>query len=289
MKKRRWFWDEEQEVFENGLPFDDTHAANLDDQMLRIKRGFASLVVYDGAMGQGKTTLACLSAEYVMQAKLDFKDQIAMGGEEFLGKVTVCYKKGHVIIIYDEAGDFEGQSHLNSLNKALRRLFQTYRAYRILVFACVPDFSVLDKSIFKAHVVRLVVNCYDRRRKWGNYRGFSGWRINYVLDNMKRVKVASDAYKMTEPNYRGHFKNYSESRSKELDAFSTSGKLEITELASIKANKLRNVKEIAAFVGRSEAWVRAKLAAKKLKPKHRKARKHYYAPEDVAILQELAK
>lgn len=257
--KSLWFWDAEQPVYDHGLPFSEKHAENLDDMMDRIQKGFAALVVFSGGMGQGKTTLACLSAEYVQKGPVVFKEQLAMGGEEFIHKLKVCFAKGYVVVIYDESGDFSRRSTLTKLNRLLKRVFETYRAFKILVFLSVPNAAVLDKGLFDDQVVRMGVLCLGRTQRQGSFSAYSLWRLFYVFEKMKKLTVKPEAWKFVQPNYRGHFLNYSPRRSAELDQFSTKGKLEIGDMVEIKSQNLLNYKEIAGRVGMSLIWVRTRM------------------------------
>ena len=77
----------------SGLPFDTKTRENIDDQVERISKRQASLVVIDGTMGKGKTTLGCHIANYVNGSHIDFDSQYGMGGKQFMKKIDIATDK----------------------------------------------------------------------------------------------------------------------------------------------------------------------------------------------------
>ena len=54
-----------QPLYKHGLPFSEKLAENVKDLIARIDLNKASLIVIDGGVGEGKTTLAVHIADYV--------------------------------------------------------------------------------------------------------------------------------------------------------------------------------------------------------------------------------
>ena len=96
-------------VYNHGLPYDKTLHKNLVEQKERIEMNKASMILIDGGVGEGKTTLAVhvLDSINALYGKkpldLDAKEtpQYAMGGEDFLKKLVKCYERKLPCIIYD--------------------------------------------------------------------------------------------------------------------------------------------------------------------------------------------
>jgi len=89
---------ETKHLYKHGLPFSEKLAENIRDLIDRIKFNKASMIIVDGGVGEGKTTLMVEIADYVnslygfQEIKLELKDhpQLALGGTSFLKQLRVC-------------------------------------------------------------------------------------------------------------------------------------------------------------------------------------------------------
>jgi len=284
--------------YEHGLPFSTKLASNIDNLMLRIKNKKASLLVIDGGVGEGKTTLGIHVSDYAMggykkvaenkwektKIETDFKKQYAMGGDQFQEKLQICYETKTITVIYDEAGDFNRRGALTQFNQRLNRIFETYRAFKILVIIILPSFNVLENSLFDLKVPRLLINCYGRNNKQGNFRAYSLYRMHYIKHKMTKLVVKEYAYSQVVPNFRGHYLDVEAYRSAELDKISTAGKLNIVSENVLKSRGLISLKEMGSKLCRSERWVRANLTKLKIKHQTTHKRRNYY---DITALEFL--
>jgi hypothetical protein len=272
-------------LYDNGLPFSSKLDENLDDLKERVLvNNKAALIIIDGAIGEGKTTLAVHCADYLAGGEITFKEQLAMGGQDFTKKLRVCFTKKYVIIIYDEAGDFNRRGSLTRFNAMLNRVFETYRAFKIIVILSLPLFAVLDNDIFDKQIPRLLIHCFDRRNDYGDYKAYSLYRMLFVKDKMQKLTVKTAAYGMVEPNFRGHFKDLPPIRRRQLDLFSTKGKFDMLELADIQFKGLLSYDDIAKRLAKSVIWVKQKTS--KLQITHKKIykKKKYF---DNSIIDRL--
>lgn len=272
-------------------PFSEKLAENLKDLYDRVfKHKKAALIVIDGGIGEGKTTLAVSvgdafnSLHGVDAIDIKAKKQIAMGGEEFAKKLIVCHTEGLPVLLYDEAGDFNKRGSLSRFNALLNRTFETYRAFKIIVILILPNFLVLDQDLFDKNIPRLLIHVYARTSAQGNGMGFSLYRMHYLREKMKKLIVKSQAYGFVEPNFYMHFKDLPQKRSRELDLVSTKGKLKELKAAEIKFEGLISYSEIARKVGRSEFWVQQALKKCKVKSVKTFQRKAYFNSNAVDIL-----
>jgi hypothetical protein len=281
MKEKRYTYD-------NGLPFSDKLDTNIEMLKERIENRKASLLIIDGGIGEGKTTLGVHIAEYYSGTKLIFEDQLAMGGEDFTKKLQVCYEKGHKVIIYDEAGDFNRRSALTRLNATLNRVFETFRTFGILVILILPSFHVLDKDLFNKNIPRLLLHCQGRNNYYGNYRGYSLFKMLYIKHRMDKLVVKSHAYSMEQPNFNGHYLDLTPERSEELDAYSTAGKKEILQLNEIKSDGLITYYDIAKELKRSVGWVKKTILNLGIEEKRVYKLKKYFDPSVLeAVIEEV--
>lgn len=274
--------------YDSGLPFGQMLAKNLSDQKKRIESKKASLIIIDGGVGEGKTTLAVQAADYIQGRKIEIKKdgpQYAMGGPDFTNKLRVCHSEKLAVCIYDEAGDFNKRGALTRFNAMLNRTFETYRAFKIIVIIALPNFNVLDNDIFDKNIPRLLLHCTGRGENDGNYYAYSLYRMMYVREKMKKLVVKSFAFNIVQPNFYGQFLDLEPERSRALDLLSTEGKKDELMAAEVKLKGLVSYQEISLKLVRSVQWVR--LAVKKLNIHHRRViqKKKYF---DEGVIDALA-
>lgn len=256
----------------NHLPFCAKLAENLDDLDDRIfKQGKAALLIIDGGVGEGKTTLAVHCGDYVNkkhgreEIDIQEKKQLAMGGVQFTQKLRIVHKEGYPVLIYDEAGDFSKRGSLTRFNAMLNRTFETYRAFKVLVIICLPNVGVLDQNLFDNNIPRLTLHCRGRTPRQGHIKGYSLYRTLYIRERMKKLTVKAFAYQIVDPNFYAHFKDLTPERSRQLDKVSTEGKIKELEKAEIKIEGLISYKEICQRLARSINWVRQAIKALKIR------------------------
>lgn len=274
-------------VFESsGLPFDSKTKQNIDGLRARVAGGMASLIIIDGTMGKGKTTLAVEIADDIQGSPISFDDQLAMGGKQFIKKADIVAEKGLKVLIYDEAGDFNRRGSLQKFNAMLNRFFDTYRAFKIIVIVVLPNFRVLDKQLLDNCVPRLLIHITKRTSNIGYYNGYC---LRFMYDILKMMKKEYGhpalAYKYVRPNFTGYFKNLPPARCKELDAFSTAGKKEILQLNRANIQDLVNRQDIANHFGRTPGWVSIQLAKYNIKPVEKIGKLEYYTKEILKTIE----
>lgn len=281
-----------RKVYDHGLPFSKGLDKALDEQIKRLFANKASLIIIDGGIGEGKTTLGVHIGKYC-QEKIDpskefsLKNQLSMGGEHFQEKLRICYDLKLSVCVYDEAGDFNSRGVLTGFNRQLNRVFDTYRAFKILVILILPSFSVLDSSLFHKKIPRLLLHCQNRSYNYGRYRAYSLYRMFYIRDKMRKLIVKSSAYKFTTPNFIGQFLDLPKKEREALDKMSLEGKLDIISEGIIAAQGLRSYKDLAKALSRSEMWVRYKIKELKIDPVKTFKKKKYFDGEILSRLEVL--
>jgi len=246
-------------VWSNGLKIDKTLDGNLDGSISRVRGKKASMLVIDGGVGEGKTTLGVLCAMRIalkLKQSFDIKEQVRQGGGDFLKGMDWCVKNKRSVIVYDEAGDFNTRASLTFFNQNMNRVFETYRALGIIVILCLPSFSDLDKSLMKKKIARMLVHCYSRTNSYGNYRVYSLWRMWYVHAKFGKVTVPDDAFRMVSPNFFGRFKDLDPADRDTLEAHSIKGKKDIIRKGMLSERGLIDIKSIASRTGYSIETVR---------------------------------
>jgi len=263
-------------LYEYGTAFTKSLKKNIDIQLERVENKRASMIVIDGAVGTGKTTLAVEIMDYINSKTgkdkviLNPKEhpQIALGGKEFIGCFNKCYKEGYKVLTYDEGGDFSKRGAITKLNRTLNRAFETYRGFKILVIICLPNFSILDSLLFENEIPRLLVHITDRSKYQGEYFLYSLSQMNWLRYWFNKLNVATrkKAFSYVLPNAKGHFKNLPPMREKELDKLSTAGKSKVWKETEIQLEGLYSYKELAKALNITHQHVRTKV--NKLKIKH---------------------
>jgi hypothetical protein len=280
-------WDNsKRNLYDNGLPFSQAIAKQVDEQIERVKGNKASLIIVDGGVGEGKTTLAVHLADYIQGAPINLKTQIGMGGNDFIKKFYEGSKKDYKVIVYDEAGDFDRRGAITRFNKMLNRIFDTYRTFNIIVILCLPNFNVLDKSIFEKQIPRLVFNCHNRSSKYGDIRAYNLYRMYLIKWWMGKLKIPPQAYQKVYPNVRGHFLDLPKERSQLLDKISTESKSEIHEEFNMIADGLLNYKDMANQLNMGVAWVKNKVNALGIEPSKTHKQKKFFSEDVLDILEK---
>jgi hypothetical protein len=267
---------------------------NLKDIWDRVELKKASALILDGSLGEGKTTEAVNIADEINEMcnlkPIQFKEQLALGGQDFIKKIQTCYEKEYPVVIYDEAGDYSKKGAMSRFNKSITNVFETFRAYKLIVIMCLPYFNTLDNSMFKHNAVRILFHCSDRTEKDGFIKA-------YGIDEMGWLRVKMDEYKYREwnayakvlPNFRARFWDLTEARSKELDEYCTKGKLKILKKAGINMNNLIDKQGIALQLGMSKNWVERKLSELNAKPETRLFHSFYFDNKYVETLKKMKK
>lgn len=272
-------------------------STKLEENLNRIyervfKKNKAGLIIVDGGIGEGKTTLGTEILDYfnalhgLPQVDISSKKQIGLGGEDFSKKLVLCTELGLPACLYDEAGDFNRRGALTQFNRLINRLFEMYRGLKVIVVVCLPSFKVLDEDLFIKNIPRLLLHVYNRTNKQGNAKAFSLKRMMWIRFKMNNPKlvIKSQAYGQVQPNFYLHFKDLSPERSRELDKISTKGKIKELKTAEIKYSGLLTYSDVARKVGRSELWVKLAMKKLKLKPVKKFERRYYFGGEAVDII-----
>jgi len=278
-------------VYDHGLPFGTKLAENVDDIMDRVDKKKASMIILDGELGEGKTTLATLIARKIegddptidKMQRFDFRAQIGMGGDDFLKKADWCSDNKKRAIIYDEAGDFSKRGALTKFNQRLITFFDTYRAFKIIPILCLPTFWRLDNMLFEQGVARMLVHCHHRVTT-GNYSAFDMDNMDYMRYNLTKLRVKAKVYNTVRANFRGHFLNLPPKLADMLDMLSTRAKKSIMKRNILDRESMIDVYAMATKMSKSVKWVRNKIVEHNVKHIDIIQRRKYYDKDTLRLL-----
>lgn len=261
-------------LYEHGLPFSQILAQNLDAQLKRIENRRASLLIIDGGIGTGKTTLAKQIVDYVNQKNklppcsllIKHHPQLALGGKEFSGLFRICHKDNYPVIVYDEAGDFSKRGAISQFNMMINRIFETYRGFKIMVIICLPNFNILDNQLFDNQIPRMLIHIDNRSQYSANLKCYSLNSMNWIRYWFEKLPKGAKhkCYSKVEPNFYAHFLNLPPEQERMLDKLSTHGKTNLLKRTEIEMNGLYDYKGLANETNRSINWVRRMLQAMKI-------------------------
>jgi hypothetical protein len=264
-------------LYSNGYPFLDPLPNSLIGQLERIDQKKASCIIIDGAIGLGKTTLAKEAMDFIngrmgkgkVLLKIKEHPQLSLGGKEFTSCFRETYKRNLPVIAYDEAGDFNRRGAISSFNQVINRLFETYRGFKIIVIICLPNFNLLDNSLFINKIPRMLIHIKDRNMEYGNYQVYSlsgmSW-IRYWYDKLP-MGAKNKCYKMVQPNFYGKFKNLPPEEERALDLLSTYGKKELMKDSERKLRGVISYNEIAQKLNISLVYTKRLINELKIKHK----------------------
>ena len=270
MKKLDW---------RNGLKIDTTLDNNLDECIQRIKNKKASLIIIDGGVGEGKTTLGVICGKRIsdkLNQEFSIKDQVRQGGGDFLKGMDWATTNKRQVVVYDEAGDFNTRASLTYFNQSMNRVFETYRALGIIVILCLPSFADVDTSLMKKKISRMLIHCYARNNNYGNYKVYSLWRMWYLKTKFMKVTVPDDAFKFVSPNFFGRFRDLDPVDSSELELHSIKGKKDIIRKGMLQERGMLPIKTIAHKTGYSIETIRRYIKRKKMKGEKYGATLYYH-------------
>jgi hypothetical protein len=281
-------------LYDNGLPFSsgkdketgkDIIAMNLEDFAERVKNKTASLIVIDGGLGQGKTTLLVHFVNYInsihglprMKMSKD-NPQFAMGGLDFEEKVEKCFEQKLPAIGYDEAADFNRKAAMTKFNAMMNRIFQTIRAYNCTVIMALPCFKVLDSDLFTNDIVQGLFHIDNKKQAkyeedgslisigHADIKMYDVHSMLYIKWLMGKLYNPMTAYAYAVPNITGQFKDLPREESIALDKIGMTMKRGIKGNERIKVEGLMGYPEIARKIGRSVGWVRHSANRLHIKP-----------------------
>lgn len=272
----------------SGLPFGPLLKRNLDrieERVFTLNK--AGMIIIDGGVGSGKTTLATHVADYLNKGPINFTEQLAMGGDDFQEKLRDCYQNRRRVIVYDEAGDFNRRSSLTRFNADLNRIFETYRVFKIIVVLVLPCVEDLDDSIFKKEIPRFLLHCYARTLKSGRYMGFCLNRIQWIKAYMKTSPVKTTAYFSEQHNIRERFLDLEPVRQKLLTDHTVAGKIEILETRLKKSTASLTIQDLSKLTGISYIAIQKRLntIGEHGVASKNKGRKRFYPHTVIPLLQ----
>lgn len=255
-------------LYDHGLPFSKTLLPSVHALMERIRKKKASMIIIDGGVGEGKTTLAIHIADYLnirygngQPVALDAAHvQLSLGGKDFQEKILICHDLKLVVLVYDEAGDLDKKTTLSKFNRELMRVFEMYRGFRILVIIALPRFYKLENELFDNGIPRMLLHTENRSERQGNWRAFDLEQMYYIKHHAAKIIVKPKCYDFGMPNFYGHFLDLPPDRSKMLDELSTANKRKEIKKIAHDVKGRYSLKMIAQHFDRTPRWVNSRLA-----------------------------
>lgn len=238
-----------------------------------------AVVIVDGGLGQGKTTLSVQICDEANGKPQKFETFVGMGGKEFIS-VYDLHKQDRQALNYDEAGDYARRGAMTQFNRELGRIFETFRAFKVIIVITLPRFWWLDSKIYELGVVKMIVHCYGRTQTYGRYAVWFEDTIDWLISRADKVKKMGLPQKLcygqVSPNQRGLFYDLDPVRSKELTDFGLRGKSAISQQAILASQNLISIKDIGHKLGRSYQWVQRNMRNKKIPAARIIKNKNYY-------------
>ena len=285
------FHNPAQHLFAPGVPVAGPMERNIDCMRERITRNKASLIIIDGGLGEGKTTLGIHLADLYQGSEINLAVQYAMGGDDFRKKIELCASMGYGVIVYDESGDFGKRGALSKFNATLVRLFDTFRVYRVLVILILPLFNYLDNTLFDKQIPRLLLHCHSRDNSKGYYKAYSLRRMFYLKDKMSKLLLKPTAYTKVYPNFYGSFYGLYPERAKIVDELGSKYKRKINNplnrpdpMATGMKHFTRN--QVAEIFKVSPDWVKWQVKKGALVSVGKKGKANIYSASNVKEVLE---
>lgn len=264
-------------------------ARNIIEQKMRIAENKPSIIVIDGPLGSGKTTLATEIADFFQIKPINISEQVAMGGSDFTSKLRTCIDKQHKVLIYDESGDFSRKNTMSTFNKNLTRIFDTFRTYRMLLILVLPSALKLDGHILDTKALRMLIHCEERSKTCGTYMLFSLVDFEWILYHQKRLPIKGQAYSKQYPVCVENFLALLKDRQLELDALSQKAKEGILDDLILRQKGFVTARDIASQTGYSVRQILNKLKQFNYTPQTRVSNADYYDGRALAHISNALK
>lgn len=252
-----------------GHPFSNDYILN---NLIKIKKrvtkkNLASVMIIDGGLGLGKTTTAVQMASFLQGSPIGLKKQLALGGGELMEKLLICKEEKLLVLIYDEASDFNRRGALTKFNAEINRVFDVCRSFKVIIIMVLPSIKVLDNDLFNKGIVRIVFHVADKSKNCNLVWAYSAYRASYLINALKDTKknpVPGKCYLKTHPNFDFRTYDLCKARSRELEKFSTEAKSKVLVNSVVRLSGLLNSKQLAERLGMSKGWVELTVRHKKV-------------------------
>lgn len=191
---------------------DDTLRENIDDQVVRVRKGKASFILVDGELGSGKTNTGITIARHV-QPDFNMVNQVGRGTEQFIKALEytrnheptfMCVGKAEPIkaCVFDEAHTFNKKRTMSKMNQDINTIFNVCRHEKIIIILVLPHFSELDNGIYNTGAVRGLVHMRDMYKDYSDVLNYDGIAIENMLDYIDRWKTKVGKRKINRDCYK---------------------------------------------------------------------------------------
>jgi len=270
---------------------EDRLTLNLIDLKKRVDNKMPTVIVIDGASGQGKTTLADKIADFLEGRFIEWDEQLGMGAKEFSKLIIPCAEKKHKVIVYDEAGDYNRNGFATRLNAIMERSFDTFRTYNIIVIIVLPLFIRLPDTLFDKCIPRMLIHVYGKEGNRTHMKGYDLEKMLYMRDYVRKKKPAiiQRIYDNQEVLFSGYFHDLPRERSAKLDIHCTRTKNQIQNVGAAELNGMFTIEQICVKLGRSSGWVYGQLNKMNVKHSYKSGKIAYYNEIAVGRLEAVLK
>lgn len=238
-------------LYENGYAFTDPLPEWLDFQKTEILGNReACLILVDGALGKGKSTMAMQIARFfdedIEPNEESYRIRYYLGGKDFLQGALKSHKAGAKVLVFDESGiDMSSRRAMSSMNMNLLGFFQMYRYLGIPVILVLPNIGIIDKQIFDYGIHRFTVHMDEKiNGKYAHFRVYDQDSTMFVHSKIKQYIVPRHAYRSTSvtPNFLGWVKPLPPEHQKVLDKLGSESKdKRIGQLAGVEGYTMSEV------------------------------------------------
>jgi len=220
-------------VYENGYPYSDPLPDWIEYQKKEILQNQeACLILVDGALGKGKSTMAVQIArqfdENIEATEDSYSLRYYLGGQDFLKGAIKSHEAGARVLIFDESGiDMSSRRAMSRMNMSLLSFFQLYRYLQMPVIIVLPNIGIIDKQIFDYGIHRFTVHMDDKvNGKYAHFRVYDQDSTMFVHRRIKQYVVPRHAYRSSSvyPNFLGWVKPLPPNHQKILDKLGSESK-----------------------------------------------------------------
>lgn len=165
-------------LYDNGYSYTDPLPEWIERAGSLVREKKASIILVDGELGNGKSTLAVNMARQLdpgfKATEESYRLRYTMGGRQFRDGFIRAFEGGAKVIVFDESGaDYTSRGALSALNSQLNRVFQMSRQFGLVIFLVLPNIVLLDRQLFRIGAHRFTVHVHSSKaNKYNSFRVF---------------------------------------------------------------------------------------------------------------------
>tara|TARA_R100001530_G_scaffold135776_1_gene113885 strand:- start:787 stop:1674 length:888 start_codon:yes stop_codon:yes gene_type:complete len=191
-----------EEEKKNIIFLDNLLKKKLDYGKKRLKNNWDMVLVVDGEVGVGKSTIAKTIGWYMSNGTLTI-DHLCIGTDEFIDRMQK-FDKGSTIILDESSLSIRSTSFMSQKFKTIMNIFDVCRQQNFCLILVAPEFFQLSRQIV-VNRAKFLIHCYEKSGRRGFFMYFGSKKKRQLYEIGKKRYGSYDSPKS---NFRGRFTDF---------------------------------------------------------------------------------